>query len=516
MRELRNIKLSNDFKPENIPKKQINKSKGLKKANKKVTPKRICNEKVIKKVFRSKIAKESLPELQCSISDLIGQHKNDCSKEKKFFKSRSPQHLKKAKFVMPLTCKKNLMDFGNEKKIEKECEPMNLNAKLLLHRNDSGQKLKNNSINMFDNCMEIVHHIDNKADENEREIYVLNKRHSFDRKDIESSNISPRNNVISKKAEGQKCKEKNLEMNKDIVKYGFLEFEWPSDKDLLERRNIARAKLRESLLSDKGSENEFYPIFSNTKQKVVVQEEKQSKTKKCGPNILDTSKGDEQMIIDAGQKKIGATTCKTCCMIYCIGQEEDEKLHSNYHQTYLINLRFPGWKKENVVGMFPEGRIIQVRETDKNFNLKKIQDILFIVNKDLGFPTAGLPVRPNVMILLFVSIEKRVVGCLVAESIDSACRIVAGEKSDEKTVWKLGSWYASSEPHPAICGINRIWVSHDFRRHKVASRMVDCLRRNFIYGHIVDLKELAFTDPSPEGRDFAAFYTGTDYFLVYK
>ncbi|GBN90797.1 N-acetyltransferase ESCO1, partial [Araneus ventricosus] len=245
-----------------------------------------------------------------------------------------------------------------------------------------------------------------------------------------------------------------------------------------------------------------------------------SKVKIKSLHILDHSKGSEQLIIDAGQKEIGAKICKTCGMIYTIGQEEDEKLHAGYHQSYLINLKFSGWKKECVIGNYMDGRVIQVKDTDEHFGTKKIKDILFIVNRDLGFSTAGLPSRPNVMILLFISNDKRVSGCLVAEAIQSASRVVSAETSekegDGKTIWKLGSWYASSETVPAICGVNRIWVSHEFRRHKVASRMVDCLRQNFLYGYVVDLHELAFTDPTVDGRDFAASYTGTDNFLVYK
>ena len=47
------------------------------------------------------------------------------------------------------------------------------------------------------------------------------------------------------------------------------------------------------------------------------------------------------MVIDAGQKKFGAKICSTCNMIYSEGVEEDERLHLNYHNTYLINLKFP-------------------------------------------------------------------------------------------------------------------------------------------------------------------------------
>ncbi|GBN13296.1 N-acetyltransferase ESCO1 [Araneus ventricosus] len=125
-----------------------------------------------------------------------------------------------------------------------------------------------------------------------------------------------------------------------------------------------------------------------------------------------------------------------------------------------------GWNK-GVIGNYMDGRVIQVKDTDEHFGTKKIKDILFIVNRDLGFSTAGLPSRPNVMILLFISNDKRVSGCLVAEAIQSASRVVSAETSekegDGKTIWKLGSWYASSETVPAICGVNRIWVSHEFR-----------------------------------------------------
>lgn len=46
------------------------------------------------------------------------------------------------------------------------------------------------------------------------------------------------------------------------------------------------------------------------------------------------------MILDAGQKDIGVKICDECDMIYTAGQEEDEKLHSDYHNKYLGNLKF--------------------------------------------------------------------------------------------------------------------------------------------------------------------------------
>lgn len=48
--------------------------------------------------------------------------------------------------------------------------------------------------------------------------------------------------------------------------------------------------------------------------------------------------------------------------------------------------------------------------------------------------------------------------------------------STKEGVWKIGNWYSSSETVPAICGVNRVWVAHNYRRQKIASRIIDCLR----------------------------------------
>ncbi|GFT70669.1 n-acetyltransferase ESCO2 [Nephila pilipes] len=528
LREKRNIELSPFVEKEPEVLRKVTKGKVIKAKNHS-TPKLKMKSTVMKKVLIPKYSKEIGPQLQCSISDLVGHKKAESMKEKRFFKSRSPQHLKKAKFVMPLTYKKSLLDFSGEKSVN---SPTVLKPiKSMTEVRKPVTPLKSiESVDQNDIQSNTCEKNDNTCDS----LSLKTKIPWTETSNLDSNSFvgKPILMDISGKLENTECK---VESNSNKVIFDILDFNWPTDEELLERQQKARAKLRESLILKNAVLNntkeitsgskqppslKYYSIF-NIKQREKQQNNKQSKSKKSVLNIMDTSKGGEQLIIDAGQKEIGAKMCKTCGMIYFIGQEEDEKLHSGYHHTFLINLRFPGWKKECIVGLFPDGRIIQVSETDKNFNLKKIQDILLIVNRDLGFPNAGLPVRPNVMFFLFISNDKRIGGCLVAESIDSACPVISGKtceegKSDGNIIWKLGSWYASSESVPAICGVNRIWVSREFRRCKVASRLVDCLRQNFIYGHIVGLHELAFTDPSPDGRDFAASYTGTDNFLVYK
>lgn len=78
------------------------------------------------------------------------------------------------------------------------------------------------------------------------------------------------------------------------------------------------------------------------------------------------------------------------------------------------------------------------------------------------------------------------------------------------------AWCCSTVPEPALCGISRIWVFSMMRRRGIASRMIECLRNNFIYGSHLSKDEIAFSDPTPDGKLFATHYCGTSQFLVYN
>jgi len=69
---------------------------------------------------------------------------------------------------------------------------------------------------------------------------------------------------------------------------------------------------------------------------------------------------------------------------------------------------------------------------------------------------------------------------------------------------------------PALCGVSRIWVLKQARRQQIASRLIDHVRRHFIYGVEIGKNELAFSDPTPDGRKFAEKYSETPNFLVFR
>ncbi|KAI6048988.1 N-acetyltransferase ESCO1 isoform X1 [Marmota monax] len=239
--------------------------------------------------------------------------------------------------------------------------------------------------------------------------------------------------------------------------------------------------------------------------------------------LKETEKADEkQLVIDAGQKRFGAMSCNVCGMLYTASNPEDETQHLLFHNQFISAVKYVGWKKERILAEYPDGRIIMVLPEDPKYALKKVDEIREMVDNDLGFQQAPLMCYSRTKTLLFISNDKKVVGCLIAEHIQWGYRVIeeklpATRSEEEKVRFeRQKAWCCSTLPEPAICGISRIWVFSMMRRKKIASRMIECLRSNFIYGSYLSKEEIAFSDPTPDGKLFATQYCGTGQFLVYN
>ncbi|GBM88079.1 Vacuolar protein sorting-associated protein 51 [Araneus ventricosus] len=284
LREKRNLSLSpNVTKGSENLNKPKSVSKGIKKAKTKRTPKLKSKEKVIKKVLKQKESRDCFPQLQCSISDLVGHNKDDNLKEKKFFKNRSPQHLKKARFVMPLTCKKGL-DF---------IPTMPLRPA----KDDIKQRSLNNSImETSTESMELDDSFESCAGESQSNSFSekVSSNSNTEVREISdaTSSDSSSSSQVSENLENTDCNKKS-EKKGICDKFDLFEFDWPSDEVLLERENRARAVLRESLAASKsnssfGDFNEsstnieetsppkkLFPIFNKSRQTEKEQTYKQ-------------------------------------------------------------------------------------------------------------------------------------------------------------------------------------------------------------------------------------------------
>ncbi|XP_020774310.2 N-acetyltransferase ESCO2 isoform X2 [Boleophthalmus pectinirostris] len=291
-------------------------------------------------------------------------------------------------------------------------------------------------------------------------------------------------------------------------------------------------------LSDINPMNGVYPIFGSAskKSKVAALRSPLSCSTPSGPVLTLQSiavtkeralrkrkdkQDEDQLIIDAGQKQFGATSCSSCGMVYSADNPEDNFQHTQFHQRFLDAIRYVGWKKERVVAEFWDGKIILVMPDDPKYAVKKAEEVRQVADNELGFQQVSLSRPAQAKTYLFINSEKMVVGCLVAEPIRQAFRVLE-QPDQEKDMTKDDfmerhrAWCCSTVPEQALCGISRIWVFSLARRQGIATRMLDTVRSTFMYGSHLTKEEIAFSDPTPDGKLFATKYSNTPAFLVYN
>nr|XP_056709391.1 N-acetyltransferase ESCO2 [Euleptes europaea] len=246
-------------------------------------------------------------------------------------------------------------------------------------------------------------------------------------------------------------------------------------------------------------------------QKVPAKLKTSKKAKELHKDLKD------QMVIDAGQKHFGATVCKACGMVYSAANPEDEAQHVQYHQRFLEGIKYVGWKNERVVAEFWDGKIILVRQDDPKYAIKKVEDVRELVDNELGFKQVALACPTQTQTYLFVSVNK-IVGCLIAEPVRQAFRVLSepAESPTKNSLEHHRAWCCSTKPEKVVCGVSRIWVFSLMRRKGIARRLVDVVRRTFVFGSCISTDEIAFSDPTPDGKLFAAKYCQTPNFLVYN
>ncbi|XP_034383412.1 N-acetyltransferase ESCO2 [Cyclopterus lumpus] len=230
---------------------------------------------------------------------------------------------------------------------------------------------------------------------------------------------------------------------------------------------------------------------------------------------------EDQLIIDAGQKQFGATTCSSCGMVYSADNPEDHFQHTQFHQRFLDSIKFVGWKKERVVAEFWDGKILLVMPDDPKYAIKKAEDVRLVADSELGFQQVTLSRPTQAKTYLFINTERMVVGCLVAESIRQAYRVLEQpdqlkDMTKDDFMERHRAWCCSTVPEQALCGISRIWVFSLARRQGIATRMLDTVRSTFMYGSHLTKEEISFSDPTPDGKLFATKYSNTPTFLVYN
>ncbi|XP_015118927.1 uncharacterized protein LOC107042403 isoform X2 [Diachasma alloeum] len=259
------------------------------------------------------------------------------------------------------------------------------------------------------------------------------------------------------------------------------------------------------------SGEKFYPLFSKGFKPAVDDslDKKSNRGVKRQAWQLSTKAngGIDQYQLDAGQKRFGTTQCLDCGIVYQIGEPEDENAHLNYHNSFKT-LKFNGWKNERVVMEDPMtgSRIITIEKTDPKTSWKKVEDVLAVVDRDLGLADMELTDYHDKKIYLYIR-NKTIFGVLIAEPVKTAHKMIP-----ELVEFDC----CSTEDTPVKCGVNVIWTAMSHRRQHIATKLLDALRTNYFYGYILTLDDIAFSMPTPTGKIFAEKYTKTRNFKVYS
>ncbi|XP_076395517.1 establishment of cohesion isoform X2 [Megachile rotundata] len=261
------------------------------------------------------------------------------------------------------------------------------------------------------------------------------------------------------------------------------------------------------------SEHKYYPLFNkgHSTNKVFNEIDNKSihnvKENRNWQLSVKLNGGENQCLLDAGQKNFGATQCMECGVVYQIGDPEDENAHLNYHNNKKT-LKFSGWKTERVImeDLLTSSRVILVEPDDPKQCWKKVADVLEYVDRDLGLVDAKVSNYEGKRVYLYIR-DKAILGVLVAEYITTAYRMIPD---------LLELDCCTSESSPAKCGINVVWTDINHRRQGIATKLVDILRGHFYFGYILSLDDIAFSTPTPSGKIFAEKYTKTRNFKVYS
>ncbi|XP_043268994.1 N-acetyltransferase ESCO1 [Venturia canescens] len=262
------------------------------------------------------------------------------------------------------------------------------------------------------------------------------------------------------------------------------------------------------------SEKKLYPLFEKgytanigDENSMANKKKNERGTKRSWQTSVKGGGAEDQYQIDAGQKRFGATTCNECGIVYQLGDPEDENAHLNYHNN-VKSLKFNGWKQERVVWTDPltNSRIISIEPGDSKQCWKKVEQVLTVVDEDLGLAEMELTGYLDKRIYFYVR-DKAILGVLVAENIKVAHRMIP-EFADLNC--------CSAEDTAAKCGVNVIWTAMSHRRQHIATKLLDILRTCYFFGYIMSLEDIAFSMPTPSGKIFAEKYTKTPNFKVYS
>jgi hypothetical protein len=89
----------------------------------------------------------------------------------------------------------------------------------------------------------------------------------------------------------------------------------------------------------------------------------------------------------------------------------------------------------------------------------------------------------------------------------------SGASPDEVNVRTSGA--TQLELNGSVLGVKLVWTSPRHRRQRVAHRLLDSVRKSALFGSVVQVQRVAFSQPTEDGFAFAQAYCRSKLILAY-
>ncbi len=293
-------------------------------------------------------------------------------------------------------------------------------------------------------------------------------------------------------------------------------------------------------------ENELHTADTDVDTgKIVIETENESKQPRKKQKL-------KQTYLDLEQRDFERRTCKKCGMMYSPGVKADEIDHNRFCSLFRNRgLEYKTKLKDEIPLPVPlltasssndesistikslDERIVMVTPDNCVGSLqKKVDAVLQVVDEELGSYRSDMhgEGKKDWKYFLFIK-ERMVVGFLSCHAIKFGFEVktnqsgkVENNNDEDNSESNSGLneqeaitlTYSSNDPVSASLGVSKIWVHKDFRRSKIAHRMVEVARYYFEHGKVIPINQVAFSQPTSNGYRFAVKYFKNPNFIVYQ
>lgn len=193
-----------------------------------------------------------------------------------------------------------------------------------------------------------------------------------------------------------------------------------------------------------------------------------------------------QTYLDVGQRVFDTTQCPKCELVYTKGKEDAK--HTRYCKAQSC---IPFKPTSSPLATFGESKHDVYLASSS-----QCKRLMEVVNLDLGF-VDGKEDEDREGLTRFALVHgKKAVGVLETDSLVREAFPLA-----------LDSHVANLElPTEVQFGVRRIWIAPPFRRLGLASKLLDAARMHLGHPAAVPKAQVAFSQPSTAGKQFAVQY----------